>query len=209
MSATQELRAPGSVKAALPLALLESVRAHDRPEEILEDEDLTVSLPRRLGLTGVIDTQMRRYQSAPGKSVTMEEFASLVRLVLKRPDADTILRDTGQRMAALTFERVPQSYLRMLRSLPKRLMIGSWRRTARRMMREMTGETRAEIAGRPPVVRLKGGPLARLEPQGAACSLYSAALERLGELFVGSSVAVVKTRCDAHGGMYCEWSVTL
>ena len=50
--------------ADLPLAILESVRTHDRPAEVLEDEDLTISLPRRLGLTGVIETQIYRYQAA-------------------------------------------------------------------------------------------------------------------------------------------------
>jgi len=48
------------VAPLLPLVLLESVRAHDRPREVLEDEDLAASLPRRLGLTGVVETQIPR-----------------------------------------------------------------------------------------------------------------------------------------------------
>src|SRR5690606_24631288 len=56
--------ARATVTPALPLALLEAMRVHDRPREVLEDEDLTISLPRRLGLTGVIESQIHRYEEA-------------------------------------------------------------------------------------------------------------------------------------------------
>jgi hypothetical protein len=200
------------VKATLPLALLEAVRAHDRPEEVLEDEDLTISLPRRLGLTGVIETQLRRYQGAAraGKKVSTEEFASLMRLVLKRPDAEPILRDTGARMAMRRFRRIPHGYVRMLRTLPRALLVASWRRAARRMLREMVGDGGIEVTGRPPVVRLRDGAFANLEPAGVACAVYTAALERLAELFADtSSVAVAHSKCCAKGGGVCEWTVSL
>jgi hypothetical protein len=124
------------------LFLLEAVHAHDRPDEILEDEDLTVSLPRRLGLTGVIDTQKRRYESAvkSRKKVSLDEFASLVRLVLKRPDAEAILRDTGHRMANHYFRRVPESYIKLLRALPHRVLLSRWLNSARRLLGQMGGE---------------------------------------------------------------------
>lgn len=209
MSATQQARTAGSVKATLPLALLEAVRAHDRPEEVLEDEDLTISLPRRLGLTGVIETQLRRYQGAArsGKNVATDEFASLMRLVLKRPDAETILCDTGERMALRRFQRVPPAYLKVLRTLPKALLIAAWRRSARRMLGEMVGDGGVEVSGRPPVVRLRGGAFARLEPPGAACAVYTAALERLAELFARTPATATHARCSAKAGGYCEWTV--
>ncbi|MGH7447075.1 MAG: hypothetical protein ACRELT_05925, partial [Longimicrobiales bacterium] len=102
-------RLDGSVSAAFPLALLESVRSHDRPGEVLEDEDLTISLPRRLGLTGVIETQIFRYEAAQkaGRDVPLHEVMSLIRLVMRRPDSEPILRETGQRMARWYFRHAP------------------------------------------------------------------------------------------------------
>ena len=38
-----------TITPLFPLILLETLRDRDRPEEVLEDEDLTVRLPRRLG----------------------------------------------------------------------------------------------------------------------------------------------------------------
>ena len=79
----------GYVVPVLPLALLEAVRAHDRPDEVLEDENLAVSLPRRLGLSDVVLTQIQRYEAdvQSGRRVPLPELIDLLRLVLRRPDA--------------------------------------------------------------------------------------------------------------------------
>jgi hypothetical protein len=200
----------GSVSAVLGLSLLEAIRAHDRPGEILEDEDLTVSLPRRLGLTGVVENQIARYEVArrSGRGVPMDEFSSLIRLVLKRPDADAILRDTGQRMALNHFRRISQSYLRTLRMLPKGFLVYGWRRSARKLISQMGGEAKVEVTGRSPVVRLRPNRLALQEPPGVACVLYAATLERLAELFTGSqSHDTAQTQCNASGSDFCEWTI--
>jgi hypothetical protein len=208
MSTADTRIASGSVAAILPLFLLEAVHAHDRPDEILEDEDLTVSLPRRLGLTGVIDTQKRRYESAvkSGKKVPLEEFASLVRLVLKRPDAEAILRDTGHRMANHHFRRVPESYIKLLRALPHRLLVSRWVRAARRLLLQMGG---ADVEGtaRPLAFKLHPAPLAMLEPAGTTCVMYGAALEQLAELYSTNRPAVTHSHCAAQSGDVCEWSL--
>ena len=209
MSIAGENRIGGTVSAALPLSLLEAVRAHDRPGEILEGEDLTISLPRRLGLTGVFDTQIRRYEEArsKGKFVSADEVVSLMRLVLKRPDAQAILADTGRRMADAQFARVPSGYLKVLRALPRGVLTRSYRRAARRLLRLMTGNATVEITGRPPVVRISDSPMVQLEPPGSGCALYSAALESLAESFTGNPATVSHARCASGGGNVCEWSV--
>src|SRR5437773_6434490 len=94
------------VIAALPVALLEATRSHDRPTEVLEDENVTLSLPRRLGLSNVVDTQIRRYEDAvrSGRRIPLDEFTSLLKLVLRRPDAEPILREAGARVAVQRFE---------------------------------------------------------------------------------------------------------
>ena len=90
-----EPKPEATIAPALPLALLESIRAHDRPSEVLEDEDLTTSMPRRLGLTDVIDSQIRRYREDGRRGVPLTEVADLFRLVLRRPDAEAIMRGAG------------------------------------------------------------------------------------------------------------------
>ena len=85
-----EPRLKGSVIAALAVALLEATRSHDRPDEVLEDEDITISMPRRLGLSGVVETQIQRYETAvrEGRRLPLDEFVNLLKLVLRRPDAE-------------------------------------------------------------------------------------------------------------------------
>ncbi len=197
----------GKVSAALPLSLLESVRAHDRPDEFLEDEDMMLSMPRRLGLTGVVDNQIRHYQSAGRTGVSLEEFTSLIRLVLKRDDASMILRAAGRRMAEQHFERSARGLLGLFRLLPGGLLVRSWRRSANKLMGQMVGDASARVRGRPPIVRLDPNPLALLEPQGTACALYGSVLERLAELYTGESASASQTHCSAYGETYCQWSI--
>src|SRR5690606_19268600 len=70
----------------LPLALLEAMRAQDQPHEVLEDEDLAASLPRRFGLTSVVASQIERYREAARKrrGVPVDDVVDLIRLVLRR-----------------------------------------------------------------------------------------------------------------------------
>ncbi|MGZ7236654.1 hypothetical protein ACXWOK_10690, partial [Streptococcus pyogenes] len=51
-----------SVTPLFPLILLETLRDMDRPEELLEGEDLTASMPRRLGLSDVVYLQIHRFR---------------------------------------------------------------------------------------------------------------------------------------------------
>ena len=77
---TQDLATPpadATVAPVLPLALLEAIRAHDRPGgELLEDDPL-VQLPRRLGLSDVVETQIRRYREAGRRGVPPAEVLDL------------------------------------------------------------------------------------------------------------------------------------
>src|SRR5688500_14243427 len=111
------------VLASLAVELLEATRSHDRPSEVLEDEDFSESLPRRLGLSNVIDTQINRYQGAAraGRRIPVDEFISLLKLVLRRPDAEAILRETGARIATRQFEKTPGPITSVARVVPRAL----------------------------------------------------------------------------------------
>ena len=197
-----------AVLAALPLALLQSTRAHDRPGEVLEDEDLSVSLPRRLGLSGVIETQIQRYETAAksGKRVTSEEFNQLLKLVLRRPDAETILRQTGARVAQRQFETVSPTWLKIMRILPRAAILAGIRRAAKKLLKNMSGAADIHVSGKPVLARMKEPEIAFLEPPGVGCALYASAFEEIASLYLGRKATVAHARCATNDGSgYCEW----
>lgn len=200
-----------AVIAALPLALLESTRAHDRPGEVLEDEDLSVSLPRRLGLSGVIETQIRNYQSAArsGKRVSQDDFVNLLKLVLRRPDAEAILRQTGARVAQHQFENVPPLWIKILRVLPRALSSKVIGRASARLLRNISGSSEVTVQGTPLHARINKLETARLDPPGVACALYGAAFEELASLYLGKKASVAHAKCATQGGGYCDWRLDL
>ncbi|HUP88305.1 MAG TPA: hypothetical protein VM100_03095 [Longimicrobiales bacterium] len=195
--------------ASLAVALLESTRSHDRPSEVLEDEDLSVSLPRRLGLSGVVETQIQRYEAAAraGRPMPLEEFKSLLKLVLRRPDAEAILRETGVRAATRQFEKVPGLATTMVRKLPRALGFIILARAQRKLLKNITGVDRLDVKGKPLVARLHQSPTAMLEPAGVSCALYGSAFEELASLYVGKRAKVTHSRCMVNGGAICQWTL--
>lgn len=204
-----EPRFEGSVPAAFPLALLQSVRAHDHPGEVLEDEDLTISLPRRFGLTGVVDTQIRRYESdeRAGRQIGLNEVASLITLVMRRPDAETILRETGQRFARWRFERRPKPFAPLLRRGPAALAMRSARRAGIRALRSLNAGT-SITATKPYTVLITDTITTRVDDSTIGCTLFTGIMEEQLLLYTGSRHTVQHSRCAANGDDLCEWSLS-
>lgn len=201
-----EPRFEGNVNAAFPLALLTSVRSHDHPGEVLEDEDLSVSLPRRLGLTGVVETQIMRYESAQkaGRGVPLNEVVSLVRLVMRRPDAEPILRETGQRYARWRFRRTPGVWSAILHRAPNVLGLRSARRAARGALKSLRAGATIET-GKPFQVHVTECLTARIDADGPACTLVTGMLEEVLLLATGVPHRVSHSDCLANGARHCEW----
>lgn len=193
--------------AYLPLSLLLAVRAHDRPGEILESEDLTASLPRRLGLSGVIEREIQNYERAArrGRSVDASDVINLIRLVLRRPDAEAILRDTGERVAQEYVERVPRLWLRLARALPARASLALGRRAAARLLKRIVGNGRVEVSPRPARIRVTSE-LARSDTTGTACVLYAAAAQSVVRRYAGER-RLEQQRCASEGSPFCEWTI--
>jgi bacteriochlorophyll 4-vinyl reductase len=198
----------GEVWAYLPLSLLLAVRAHDRPGEILEDEDLTLSLPRRLGLSGVIEREIQHYERAEkrGRRVEAVDVVNLIRLVLRRPDAEAILRDTGERVAEEYLRRVPGGWRRLARALPTGPSLALGRRAARRLLRRLIGEGRVEITGHPAGVRVKSA-LTRGDATGTACGLFAAAVVTVIRAYAGERASLHHANCASTGAAWCEWTI--
>jgi hypothetical protein len=204
-SVPEEFQKNAFVVAGLPLALLESVRSHDHPGEVLEDENLTVSLPRRLGLSDVVFTQIRRYEIAKesGKKVPLSELIDLLRLVLRRPDAGLILQEAGRRVAQDRYERVPGHMKRIYRMMPRPIVVFPIRNGVLRMLRSITGGGKLVVKRKPFTIVMNDSPTGRLDTM--ACLLYTAAVEELVKLYSGKDRRLMHERCSSRGDDMCEW----
>lgn len=209
MSHRAEAQFNGSVAAAFPLALLESMRSHDRPVEILEDEDLTVSLPRRLGLTGVVETQIQRYVAASrsGRQVPLAEALGLFRLVMRRPDAEPILRETGQRVARWRTDRSPSLWRRLLHRGPARMALRSARKAAVRSLKSLHAGS-SVTGAKPFTITVIACVTARLEESGPACTLFTGMIEEQLLLYTGKAQPVEHSSCLGRGDAACEWTLS-
>src|SRR5688572_13059487 len=92
----------GRPQARVALALLEGLRDLDRPVEVLDDEDVTLTMPRRFGLSGVVDAQIRRYEreARHGRRVPAAEVEDLMRLATRRGDSEELFTRVGRSLTA-------------------------------------------------------------------------------------------------------------
>lgn len=195
-------------RADLPLAILESVRQHDRPSEVLEDEDLSASLPRRLGLTGVVESQIHRYQVARKRRerVPAEDVANLLKLVLRRPDAEAILREAGHGVARHYGREPLYRVAGIARLLPDAVSSRIAKRTVQRLMARIGGGARLRVTRSPLRVEVDD-PVTARDRLGLACVLYGAAIEEAVQHATGRRPKVEHTACEARGDERCVWSV--
>jgi bacteriochlorophyll 4-vinyl reductase len=196
-----------SVTPLFPLLLLETLRDMDRPEELLEWEDITASMPRRLGLSDVVFAQIHRFREEVRRKrlQTAPTVEDLLRLVIKRHDADEIFYEAGRRVAHRIWEERSAAARRFVRLLPPALRVRSAHRAAARLFRLLQGTARLEVVGRPPAVRMVGAMTFRADPGGAACAFYAGALAELLREYTGRDHTVTHASCQARGAGACEW----
>lgn len=211
---TAPLHAPergrnGSITPLFPLTLLETLRDRDRPEEVLEDEDLAVSMPRRLGLSDVVSVQIRRFQEEV-RSKRLQSTAhviDLMKLVVRRPDAAEIFTEAGRRIARHNWQQRAATMRGVLRVMPNPIPRIAARRAARRMLRQVVGDSQLSVGRWPVDVRLRNSLSARADPNGAACAFYAGAFSEIMELHTGKRYRVTHTQCATRGADECQWTV--
>ena len=196
-----------SVTPVFPLILLETMRDMDRPEEYLEGEDVAVSMPRRLGLSDVVFTQIHRFREEVKRKrpQTATTVLDLIRLVIRRPDADEIFEEAGRRVARHAWEQRPGAFRRMIRFLPAALVQRSARKAAQRMFGELVGDARFSILRKPLGLHIERSLTSRADPGGAACALYAGALAELMTQYTGRRHSAQHPRCETRGTGACEW----
>lgn len=181
----------------------------DRPEEVLEDEDVTVSLPRRFGLSDVVSVQIRRFQEEvrTKRRQAPSQMIDLMRLVVRRPDAEAIFAEAGRRVALHHWERRAATVRGALRVLPNPIPRIAAQRAVRRMFRRLAGNSPLSVGRWPVEVRLRDALSAAADPGGAACAFYGGAFAEIMALHTGRSYRVLHPECETHGGESCLWRV--
>jgi predicted hydrocarbon binding protein len=196
-----------SIAPLFPLLLLETMRDMDRPEEVLEDEDLTISLPRRFGLSDVVSVQIRRFQQEvrARRLQSVAPVEDLVRLVIRRPDAEEIFAEAGRRIARHFWNQRSRPLKASVRFMPRPVAAVAANRAGKRLFRRLVGGAAFSLNRRPVELRIAESLTARADPGGAACAIYSGALCETIELYTGKHHRVHHGSCVARGDGFCHW----
>ena len=201
--------ATASITPVFPLLLLETMRDMDRPEEVLEDEDLSISLPRRLGLSDVVGVQIRRFQEEmrQRRLQSAGQIVDLLRLVVRRPDAEPIFHEAGRRVARHYWQQRSKTMRGVLRVMPNPIPRIAAHRAARRMFRQLVGDSRLTISRWPVELQIERCLTAEADPRGAACAFYAGAFAELMEIYTNRSYRVKHPECETQGAARCKWVV--
>ena len=179
------------------LTLLESVRDRDYPSELLEDEDLSITMPRRLGLSGVIDEQIRQYRRQNRRRVPAGEFAGFVQLIARRPDAGEVFFEVGRGLSPVRRLRLPGRWLAARGFAVVRARV-------RRRVRACLGKRfLAHGRGARPL-EATSRLLVDADPRGHACSLVTGLMQETIER-LGLAASARHLTCMARGEGACSW----
>jgi len=189
------------VKAIVGLRLLEVVRDRDLPTELLEQENPARTIPRRLGLSDVVDRQIRMYGDDVRKGVhlTDQGITDLFTLVNRRSDSDEVFLNTGRELVEVHFPfRWGQVFPESIQYMFARTYL-SWHLKhlfGRRILSFAEGPLNVEVQG----LFFEGG-----DPEGSTCYLISGICQRILEQIGHKSAEVGHTLCRARGDDRCRW----
>ncbi|KPJ84365.1 MAG: hypothetical protein AMS19_00905 [Gemmatimonas sp. SG8_23] len=192
---------PRRIRAIVALTLLEAMRDMDLPVEVLEEENPTQTIPRRFGLSEVVERQIRQLREDVRKRVrlTDEDVRGLFRFVIRRPDSAQVFHRVGRLLAQA--EKAPS----WGRFLPRRVRLARARVRTRKALTRLFGRPIGGV-GRPPFV-FEGRSIFFIEvdPGGDACNLLSGYAAGILEQASGGVAHVRHTSCQGRGDALCRW----
>jgi hypothetical protein len=194
----------GRVSAVVGLSLLEVIRALDLPTEVFASEDPTQTMPRRLGLSDVVDQQIRLYREQVRKRerITDQQAQDLFHLVLRRPDSEEAFLDAGK---LLVGKAKPLKGL--WRYYPEKALYSLTRRKTRKRIRSLFGRSIGDFAHGAFTLEASGHFLLDLDPGGDACALVTGLAESILGRYLRRPVEVRHTACEARKQDLCRWVV--
>lgn len=193
--------APPRVQAVVALRLLEVLRDMDLPGEVLEDEDPTQTMPRRFGLSDVVERQIRTYKDDVRRRarLTDEEVQGLFRFVIRRPDGPQVFHQVGRLLAG------QDRPARWVRVLPRGLQFRLARRRTRRALKRLFGRPVGGFVRAPFAIEGRSLLFIESDPGGDACFLLSGFCEEMLEQILGGSAQVTHSHCQGRGHDRCRW----
>ena len=188
------------VSALVALTFLEVIQASDRPFEVFEEEDTSITMPRRLGLSDVVERRIRNYQkeTKKGRKISDEEFVDLVKLVVRRPDARAVFLECGARLAGKP-SRQPR--------LVPRLGLALARRRVRKRLKTLFGRRVGGFADGGFVLEGRSLLFIQSDSGGDACSLVSGLCSATLSGSIKNPPTVGHVACEARGDAYCRWGI--
>ena len=196
-----EIRKP-RIAAQVAVSLLEALRSVDRPDETLENEVIARTIPRRFGLSEVVERQIELYQeySRQGRKLSGDELAEFINLVKKRPDADRVFLEMGARLAR---EHLPSRK----RWLPRSTRLILVKRAIERTLAKLFGQRVGGFVSGTFSLEVSASPFVQLDASGDACELVTGFCQSALRQGVDEELAVAKLSCETRGARSCRWSV--
>lgn len=196
------------VAAVVGLTLLEVIRHQDLPTEVLESENPTETMPRRLGLSDVIERQIRVYREdvKKGRKHTDAEMVDLVRLVIRRPDSEEVFFRAGRILADNDGVMEPRGP-GWKKVLPGGVAFFLARRGVRRRLQRLFGRRIGGFAAGPFTLEARAHILLEGDPGGDACEFLTGLSQAIVQRNAGRQWRVAQTHCQARGDAVCRWSV--
>ncbi len=189
--------------AVVALTLLEVIRAQDLPTEVLEQEDTSVTLPRRLGLSDVVEQRIIRYREEVRKRhrISDDEVWDLFQLVLRRPDSEDIFFQAGEMLVGRD-----QPYKALGKVYPRRVAYALVRRQVRRRLKSLFGRSLGGFGVGP--FSMEGHSLlfVKNDPGGDACEMMSGFCQAILQRYIRRPVVVFHSFCQARGDPFCRWT---
>lgn len=195
------------VASRVGLTLLETLRDQDLPAEFLEDDAPAATMPRRLGLSDVVERQIAIYRKAVRQRARMSDgqLKDLVALVVRRPDAGQVFRKAGLKLAS----RAGRGLFPAARGLlPSGLAFSLARRATRRELRRLLGRELGGFAQGPYALEGRGHLFLEGDPSGQACHFITGFCQGVLTRRLGAEYQVVHAQCQAHGDPLCRWTAT-
>lgn len=177
----------------------------DLPVELLEDEDPTQTIPRRFGLSDVVERQIRTYKDDVRRRVRLsdEEISGLIRFVIRRPDAAEVFRQVGRLLA--NGDRPG----RWIRVLPLGMQYQAARSYARRKLKRIFGRPIGGFGRAPFIIEGRSLLFIQSDPGGDACHMILGFVQEVLERMLGGSSSIAHTLCEGRGDDRCRWEGNL
>ncbi len=194
------------IRSIVVLTLFEVIRQQDLPAEVLEEEDPSVTMPRKLGLNNVVEARIRhaREDVKRGLRISDDEFYDLVRLVSRRPDSEDVFRLIGERLSGGTGVRPRKRW----RVLPSRLRFAVARRAVRRSLKSLFGRRVGGFAAGPFTMEGRSLLFIQSDPGGDACALVSGFCGPVLQRTLGITTSVSHVACESRGDAVCRWELS-